>query len=407
MRVIVIGGGAAGQIAAAEAAGNGHSVTLLEQNEKLGKKVYITGKGRCNLTNDAEREEFFAHITHNPRFLYSAFACFDNRDIRELIEGERVPLKVERGGRVFPESDKSSDVLKALERVVRSRGVDIRLNTKAEKILTEDGKVTGVFVDGKKLAADAVILATGGASYPQTGSTGDGYRFAKELGHTVLDPKPSLVGLDTVESWPFGLTGLTLKNVGIRAYRGKKRIYEDQGELLLTHFGVSGPLILLLSSLIADDPQGTGISIDLKPGLDEQQLDARLLRDLEENRRKTVKGAFHALLPERLLEAVLKEAGIDGEKPADSFTKEERKKLSASLKDMRLTVKAPRPLDEAIITRGGISIREVNSSTMESKLVKGLYFAGEVLDVDALTGGYNLQIAWSTGALAGRSISNE
>lgn len=406
MKVVVIGGGASGMLAAAEAARNLHNVTLLEQNEKLGKKVYISGKGRCNLTNDADQDGFFAHITHNPRFLYSAFAAFDNRDIMRIVEDQHVKLKVERGGRVFPESDKSSDILKALERYVRDSGVYIRFNTKVTDIKIQDGQVKGVITDSGEVEADAVIIATGGVSYPQCGSTGDGYKFAKTAGHTVLEPKATLVGLNTVENWPFELTGLTLKNVGVRAYREKKKIYDEQGEMLLTHFGVSGPLILSLSSVIADSPEGVRIEVDFKPALDEQQLDTRLVRDIDENRKKSIKGAFHALLPERLLETVLEQAGIQGDEPVDSFKKEDRRKLGNMLKAMPLTVKSARPVEEAIVTRGGVNIREVNSSTMESKLVKNLYFAGEVLDVDALTGGYNLQIAWSTGALAGRSIEN-
>ena len=404
MRVIVIGGGASGMIASAEAAAAGHDVVLLEKNEKLGKKVYISGKGRCNLTNDADREAFFSHIIRNPRFLYSAFAGFDNRDIQRLLESLRVKLKTERGGRVFPESDKSSDVIRALESYVRGNGVEVMLNTKVTQVLSYEGCVTGVMTEDGRFDADAVVIATGGASYPQTGSTGDGYRFARELGHTVLTPKPSLVGMNTVESWPYALTGLTLKNVGVSAFRNGKRIFSEQGEMLLTHFGVSGPLILSLSSLIADDPEGTAIRIDLKPALDAKQLDTRILRDLDQNRKKTVKRALHALLPEKLLDAVLSIAGIRAEEPSDSFSKEERKALVSVLKELPLTVRSARPLDEAIVTRGGVSVKEVSSSTMESKIVSGLFFAGEILDVDAQTGGYNLQIAWSTGALAGRSI---
>ncbi len=404
MKVVVIGGGAAGQIAAAEASGNGNEVILLEQNEKLGKKLYITGKGRCNLTNTADRDEFLRNVTRNPRFLYSALNAFDHRDICALIERNGVPVKTERGGRVFPASDKSSDVLKALKRNLDCAGVEVRLGTKVTGILISEGRVTGVRTETGTEQADAVIVATGGVSYPQTGSTGDGYRFAEEAGHTVIAPKPSLVGLCTKETWPYELTGLTLKNVGLTAKRNGKKIFREQGELLLTHFGISGPMVLSLSSVIADSCENVEVSIDLKPALDEQTLDARLLRDLEENRMKTVKGAFHALLPSKLLDAVLFEAGISGEGHVSDFTKEDRRKLLTALKGMRLTVSGTRSFDEAIITRGGIRVSEVNSSTMESKLVKGLFFAGEVLDVDAMTGGFNLQIAWSTGVLAGRSI---
>ncbi|MCR5073031.1 MAG: NAD(P)/FAD-dependent oxidoreductase [Clostridiales bacterium] len=404
MKVVVIGGGAAGQLAAAEAASNGNETVLLEQNEKLGKKLYITGKGRCNLTNTADRDEFIRNVTRNPRFLYSALNTFDHTDICALIEKNGVPVKTERGGRAFPASDKSSDVIKALKRNLDRAGVEVRLNTKATGILISDGRVDGVRTNAGIEPADAVIIATGGVSYPQTGSTGDGYRFASEAGHTVVAPKPSLVGLCTKETWPYELTGLTLKNVGMTAKRNGKRIFKELGELLLTHFGISGPMVLSLSSVIADSYENVEISIDLKPALDEQTLDARLLRDLEENRLKTVKGAFHALLPSKLLNAVMAEAGINGEGNVSDFTKSDRRKLLSALKEMRLTVSGTRSFDEAIVTRGGVSVSEVNSSTMESKLVKGLYFAGEVLDVDAMTGGFNLQIAWSTGVLAGRSI---
>ncbi|MBR5804607.1 MAG: NAD(P)/FAD-dependent oxidoreductase [Clostridia bacterium] len=404
MKVVVIGGGAAGQMAAAEASENGNEVVLLEQNEKLGKKLYITGKGRCNLTNTADRDEFMRNVTRNPRFLYSALNAFDHRDICAVIERNGVPVKTERGGRVFPASDKSSDVLKALKRNLDSAGVEIRLGTKVTEILISDGRVSGVRTETGIETADAVIVATGGVSYPQTGSTGDGYRFAEQAGHTVIPPKPSLVGLCTKETWPYELTGLTLKNVGLTAKRNGKRIFRELGELLLTHFGVSGPMVLSLSSVIADSYENVEISIDLKPALDEQTLDARLLRDLEENRMKTVKGAFHALLPSKLLDAVLCEAGVSGERNVSDFTKEDRRKLLSALKGMRLTVAGTRSFDEAIITRGGVRVSEINSSTMESKLVKGLFFAGEVLDVDAMTGGFNLQIAWSTGVLAGRSV---
>lgn len=404
MKVVVIGGGAAGQLAAAEAASTGNETVLLEQNEKLGKKLYITGKGRCNLTNTADRDEFIRNVTRNPRFLYSALNTFDHTDICALIEKNGVPVKTERGGRVFPASDKSSDVIKALKRNLDHAGVEVRLNTKATGILISDGRVDGVRTNAGIEPADAVIIATGGVSYPQTGSTGDGYRFASEAGHMVVAPKPSLVGLCTKETWPYELTGLTLKNVGMTAKRNGKRIFRELGELLLTHFGISGPMVLSLSSVIADSHENVEISIDLKPALDEQTLDARLLRDLEENRLKTVKGAFHALLPSKLLDAVMAEAGINGEGNVSDFTKADRRRLLSALKEMRLTVSGTRSFDEAIITRGGVSVSEVNSSTMESKLVKGLYFAGEVLDVDAMTGGFNLQIAWSTGVLAGRSI---
>lgn len=404
MIVFVIGGGPAGMIAAANAAQAGHTVTLFERNEKLGKKLYITGKGRCNVTNTAERDSFFAHVLRNPRFLYSAFSHFDNQALMERIECAGVPLKAERGGRVFPASDKSSDILRAWERIVRESGVTVRLNARVDGIVIREYAICGVKVDGEELACDAVIVATGGVSYPQTGSTGDGYAFAKAAGHTVVDPVASLVPLETVETWPRALAGLTLKNVTLSANVNGKEAFSELGELLFTHFGVSGPLVLSLSGVIAGSAKGTQLWIDLKPALSREQLDARILRDLQAGARQQVKTALHALLPARLLETVLELAQIDGAKPVGEFSKAMRSRLVETLKALPLTVSAARGLNEAVITRGGVSTREVNASTMESKRVKGLYFAGEVLDLDATTGGYNLQIAWSTGALAGDSI---
>ena len=408
MRVAVIGGGAAGQLAAIKAAEHGHAVTLLEQNEKLGKKLFITGKGRCNLTNACDRDGFFRHVVKNPRFLYSAYAGFDSAAIIELVESAGVPTKVERGQRVFPASDKSSDVLKALERTVKKCGVDVRLNARVSEILTNGGSVSGVRVRETVEPFDAVILATGGLSYPSTGSTGDGLRFAQALGHTITPPTGSLIPLETEETWCEALSGLTLKNVTLTAYDYKgKEVYSELGEMLFTHFGVSGPLVLSASALIAENPAGTVLSIDLKPGLAEEQLDARLLRDLSANAKKTFGGALSGLLPQRLLGIVLETAGIDASEPAGNCRKAQRTALVETLKGLKLHVTGARPIAEAIVTRGGVSIREVNPSTMESKKIKNLYFAGEMLDVDAFTGGFNLQIAWSTGALAGSSIPTE
>ena len=404
MIVFVIGGGPAGMIAAARAAQNGHDVTLFEQNEKLGKKLYITGKGRCNVTNVAERDDFFEHVLRNPRFLYSAFSHFDNKALMERIERAGVPLKTERGGRVFPVSDKSSDILRAMERIVREANVTVRLNTHVEGIVIKEGAVSGVRIGGETLPCGAVIVATGGISYPQTGSTGDGYVFARASGHMVEEPVPSLVPLMTEEIWPRELAGLTLKNVTLHAQKNGKTIYSELGELLFTHFGISGPLVLSLSGVIAGRPAGTKLAIDLKPGLTREQLEARLLRDLQAGARQQVKTALHALLPQRLLETVLGLAQIDAALPVGEFTKEQRTRLIETLKALPLTVSGARGLNEAVVTRGGVSVKDVNASTMESKRVKGLYFAGEVLDLDAATGGYNLQIAWSTGALAGDSI---
>ena len=407
MRVAVIGGGAAGQIAAIKAAENGHSVTLLEQNEKLGKKLFITGKGRCNVTNAADREGFFRHVVRNPRFLYSAYAKFDNASVMSLIETAGVPLKIERGQRVFPASDHSSDILKALERTLRARGVSVRLNTRVSAILTSGGAVSGIRVGETVEPFDAVILATGGLSYPSTGSTGDGFRFAEALGHTVIPPKGSLVPLETEEHWCAELSGLTLKNVTLTAFRNGREVYSELGEMLFTHFGVSGPLVLSCSALIAEAPEGTLLSIDLKPGLSEEQLDARLLRDLAANAKKTFSGALYGLLPQKLLGIVLETAGIDGTSQAGNCTKAQRRALVETLKGLKLHVTQARPIAEAIVTRGGVSVREVNPSTMESRKIANLFFAGEILDTDAFTGGFNLQIAWSTGALAGSSILTE
>lgn len=404
MTVVVIGGGPAGMIAAAEAAGAGAHTILLEQNEKLGKKLYITGKGRCNVTNACERDGFFAAVVRNPRFLYSAFAAFDNRDLMALIERQGVPLKTERGGRVFPVSDKSSDILRAMERYVRLSGAEVRLHTRATGISMENGAVRAVRTQAGEIPCDAAIVATGGCSYPQTGSTGDGYRFAAQAGHAVEPPCGALVPLVTNETWPAALAGLTLKNVTLSAYREQKRLFQSEpGEMLFTHFGVSGPLVLTLSSRIAEQPAGVRLAIDLKPGLTEEQLDARLLRDLDANRQKLLAGALHALLPERLLLAVLELSGVNPQKRVSELTRAERMAVRNTLKALPLTVRCARPIEEAVVTRGGVSVREVRSRDLASKRVHGLYFAGEVLDVDAVTGGYNLQIAWSTGALAGRS----
>ena len=404
MSVVVIGRGPAGMIAAAEAAGAGAQTILLEQNEKLGKKLYITGKGRCNVTNACERDGFFAAVVKNPRFLYSAFAAFDNRDLMALLERLGVPLKTERGGRVFPASDKSSDILRAMERHVRASGVQVRLHTRAIGLRIEDGAVCAVRTENGEIPCEAAIIATGGCSYPQTGSTGDGYRLAAEAGHAVEPPRGALVPLVTEETWPAALAGLTLKNVTLSAYREQKRLFQSEpGEMLFTHFGVSGPLVLTLSSLIAEEPAGVRLAIDLKPGLTQEQLDARLLRDLDANRQKQLAGALHALLPERLLLAVLEQAGVDAQKRVSELKRGERMAVRDTLKALPLTVRCARPIEEAVVTRGGVSVREVRSRDLASKRIRGLYFAGEVLDVDAVTGGYNLQIAWSTGALAGRS----
>lgn len=429
-RVIVIGGGAAGMMAAVSAAGQGHQVLLLEQNEKLGKKLFITGKGRCNVTNACGMDKLFENVITNPKFLYSAFYGFDNRGMMTLLEEAGCPLKIERGERVFPASDHSSDIIAALQRLLKKNGVEVRLHTKVQGLLTEPlaegplmtkqvltespGKagmrlmrVCGVHLaDGTKEEADAVILAAGGISYPSTGSTGDGYRMAEEVGHTRKNCVPALVPLMVSEEWCRLLQGLSLKNVRLTMFEGAKKRYEGFGEMLFTHFGVSGPLVLSASSFYGKCKKKEEIilELDLKPALSEEQLDRRLLRDFEENQNKQFKNALSGLFPARLVPVMIELSGIAPEKKIHEITKEERKKLLEITKHLKLHVTGTRGLTEAVITQGGISVKEVNPSTMESKLVKSLYFAGEILDVDALTGGFNLQIAWSTGHLAGKNI---
>ena len=409
-KIIVIGGGPGGMMAAIYAARAGAQVTLLEQNEKLGKKLYITGKGRCNVTNAAEREEFLQHVFRNPRFLYAAFAELDNTGLMRLIENEGVPLKTERGNRVFPVSDHSSDIILALKRAMEKADVEICLNTRVKSLQTEETRISGVQLEsGEVLSADAVILATGGMSYPSTGSTGDGYRFAEDAGHTIETPKPSLVPIETRESWPANLMGLTLKNVRLTAFatvKGKEKVlYSEMGEMLFTHFGISGPLVLTLSCLMPENPEEVRLEIDLKPALDESTLDARLVRDFRELSRKQLAAAMDGLVPHNLGIQLLLLAHLPATLPINSVTAEQRKSLVKLLKAVPLTPKRLRGFDEAIITRGGVNVKEVNPKTMESKRIQGLYFAGELLDLDAATGGYNLQIAFSTGALAGQSAA--
>lgn len=410
--IIVIGGGAAGMMAALYAARNGAAITLYERNEKLGKKVYITGKGRCNLTNAADMEAVMRSVFRNPRFLYAAFAALDNRGVMALMEGLGVPLKVERGDRVFPASDKASDIIFALQRELQRLGVDIRLNCGVKALDIGDGSCGGVLLDdGRRIPADAVIVCTGGVSYPSTGSTGDGYRFAEAAGHGVKPALPALVPIETVESWPANLMGLSLKNVALSAWvkgpKKEKKLYDEQGEMLFTHFGISGPLVLTLSSLLPESLEGVRLSIDLKPALDEQTLEARLLRDFKAMSRKQLITVMDGLEPHSLAEQLLKLAGLSPALPVHSVTAEQRRTLLRLIKNVPLTPKGLRGFNEAIITRGGVETKAVNPSTMESKLTPNLYFAGEVLDVDAQTGGFNLQIAWSTGALAGLSAAGE
>ncbi len=405
--VAVIGGGAAGMIAAYAAAMNGHKVTIYEKNEKLGKKLYITGKGRCNVTNAADMEDVMRQVVSNPRFLYSAFDAYSNQDVMHFIEEGGCPLKTERGQRVFPVSDKSSDILSALIRQLQKAGVLVRLKTAVDSLLITDGIIKGIRLkSGQNIAADAVILATGGLSYQATGSTGDGHRFAKDAGHKITPMFPALVPLVCEETWAWELQGLALKNVQIKIIDKKKVLFQDFGELLFTHFGVSGPLVLSASSKIVKKLQDKTLQmfIDLKPALTAEQLDARIVRDFDAEKNKQFKNSLSQLYPARLAETIVALSGISPEKPVNSISKDERQKIVSLTKNLPLTITGTRDYNEAIITQGGISVKEVDPSTMESKLVSGLYLAGEVLDLDAMTGGFNLQIAWSTGYLAGNSI---
>lgn len=409
MEVIVIGGGAAGMIAAARAAESGNSVTLIEKNEKLGKKIYITGKGRCNVTN-ADTASFADNVVRNYNFLRSAFSKFDSNDTIELLERYDIKTKIERGNRVFPCSDKASDVTKALTAYMNDFGVKILLNTETKNIVSENGRVSGVNIvnsDGVKqfFKADKVILATGGQSYKATGSTGDGYRFARALGHNIITPKPSLVGFNLFESVS-DLAGVTLKNVQLKILdKIDKTIYSEFGEILFTHTGISGPIVLTASSILNHiDLSGHKAIIDLKPKLDEQQLDKRILSDFEKTKNKMLKNSLDELIIKALQRRIIKYASIDENKYVNCLSKEERKALVKSVKNLSFTIKQLGDIDTAIITSGGIDTKEINPKSMQSKLINGLYFAGEVIDVDALTGGYNMQIALSSGYLAGLLI---
>lgn len=402
-QVIVIGGGAAGMMAAVCSAKEGNQVTLLEKNEKLGKKLFITGKGRCNLTNAGDIEDLMSRVVTNPEFLYSAFYSFTNDQIMEWMEEWGCPVKVERGNRVFPVSDKSSDVIRAMERELSRRKVSVKLHTEVKKIVIEDGSVRGAEIKGGRiLKADKVIVATGGVSYPSTGSTGDGHFFAEKTGHKVTHLEPALVPFHVDGTICSRLQGLSLKNVEASLYADGKRIYKEFGEMLFTHFGVSGPVILSASSYaVKHKGKDLKLLIDLKPALSEDQLDHRILKDFQENINKEFKNSLGKLLPKKMIPVILELSGIPEEKKVHEITKNERRNLTALLKAMPLSVTGTRGFKEAIITHGGVDVKEINPSTMESKKVQGLYFAGEVLDLDALTGGYNLQIAWSTGYLAG------
>lgn len=431
-KVLVIGGGAAGMMAAIFAARKGHEVVLFEQNEKLGKKIYITGKGRCNLTNDGDAENFFANIMSNPRFMYSAFYDFSNLDTISFFQSIGLKTKVERGQRVFPVSDHSSDVIRVLENELKRQKVQIKLQTAVVEILTDPAGFCGVRLSsGSCCRGDYCIIATGGLSYPTTGATGDGFRFAKSLGHSVTPLYPALVSIRLRSDAPGKLEGLALKNIGVSVtvekrkddagssedaaqQRSKKNklpgpgkvVYEAFGEMVFTAHGVSGPVILSASSKLADIMQSCHLllHLDLKPALSEEELDARILKDFDEARNKQYKNALDRLLPQKIIPVIIDMSGISPEKQVNTISKEERKRLVYLLKNMIFPIASLGGYEEAVITKGGIQVKEINPSTMESKLVPRVYFAGEVLDVDALTGGYNLQVAWSTGHLAGDSI---
>ena len=413
-KVLIIGGGAAGMMAAAFAAKNGNRVEVFEKNEKLGKKLFITGKGRCNITNAADLEDFFSAVTSNPKFLYSAFYSFTNEQVISFFEELGVKTKVERGGRVFPVSDHSSDVIQALKSEMERLGVKINLNAEVKELITEKNStietVNGIrLVSGKKISGDAVIVATGGISYPSTGSTGDGYRFARRCGHKVSELSPSLVPMEVKEWYAGELMGLSLRNIEIRITDGKKKLYQEFGEMLFTHYGVTGPVILSASSVVGKKLKDTELTlhIDLKPALTEEQLDKRVLREFETNHNRQFKNAVDSLFPSKLRPVIVELSGIPEEKKVHEITKEERLRFVRLIKDFTMTLTGLRGYNEAIITKGGVSVKEIDPGTMESKLVKGLYFAGEVLDLDAVTGGYNLQIAWSTGYLAGMNAGVE
>lgn len=419
-KVLIIGGGAAGMMAGVFAARNHHEVHILEKNEKLGKKVFITGKGRCNVANACDTEELFPTVMSNPKFLYSGFYSFGPQDVMNFFEEAGVPLKVERGNRVFPQSDHSSDIIRALERELKKAGAKVHLHTAVKEVVkeqitdpetgTEKEKITGVILtDGTFMEGDAVIVATGGFSYQSTGSTGDGYRFAKELGLKVTDISPSLVPLKTKEDYIPKLQGLSLKNTGLTIKNGKKVLYEDFGEMMFTHFGVTGPMILSASAHIgaklAKAPNGElSAYLDLKPALTREQLDARILREFEAGQNKQFKNVIGVLFPSSLTPVMLELGGIPADKKIHDISREERQHFIDLIKAFPFTITGMGEFKEAIITKGGVSVKEINPGTMESKKISGLYFAGEVLDLDAVTGGYNLQIAWSTAYLAAQAI---
>ena len=406
-KVVIIGAGPAGMTAAYSASQNGIDVVLVEKNERVGRKLLITGKGRCNITNNCEVEELIANVNTNGKFLYSAFYTFTNDAVMEMFESLGVRLKTERGNRVFPESDRAMDVVDAMARLIKRKNIKLVTGKTVKDIKEKNGKVESVVLsDGKEIKADAVIIATGGASYQRTGSTGDGYRLAEKLGHKITTLKPSLIGLEIQEDFVHKLKGLSLRNVAINVYGKKnKKIYDDFGEMEFTDYGVDGPIIKSASCIMRDlSKESYKISLDLKPALDHEKLDKRVQRDFQKYINKRFENSLSDLLPSKMIPVVVELSGIDPATPVNSITKEERRNLVNTIKNMEMHVKRYRPMEEAIVTSGGVKTSEINSSTMESKLVEGLYFAGEVIDVDAYTGGFNLQIAFSTGYLAGMSI---
>ncbi|WP_302628764.1 NAD(P)/FAD-dependent oxidoreductase [Eubacterium sp. AF15-50] len=406
-KVLIIGGGAAGMMAAIAAAYNGNEVHIFEKNEKNGKKLFITGKGRCNITNASDIENHFANIMRNSKFLYSAYHCLDSYGVCTMIESAGVETKIERGNRVFPLSDKSSDVIYALNKMMRDIGVNIHLKSEIVSVSKENENIILKEKNGKKHIGDACIIATGGISYPVTGSTGDGYKFAEKIGHTITERYPSLVPFNIKEEFCKELQGLSLKNVELKIQdETGKQYYSEMGEMLFTHFGISGPLVLSASGHISDKLKEHQFiaKIDLKPALSNEALDKRILKDFEENINRNFNNSLDKLLPKKLIPVIVELSGINQYKKVHEITKEERENLVKLIKELKMSISGARGYNEAIITKGGVSVKDINPKTMESKIVPGIYFAGEVLDIDALTGGYNLQVAWSTGYLAGSSI---
>ena len=405
--VIVIGGGAAGMMAAVTAARSGADVILFEKNDRLGKKLRITGKGRCNVTNDCDKNEFMSNVATNSKFLFAAISRFSTADTKDFFEECGVPLKTERGKRVFPVSDKAQDIVSALENACVESGVRI-INKKVDSLIIEDSRVLGVVSGGAEYSAKSVIICTGGASYPRTGSTGDGYRFAKAAGHKIIDIKPSLVPLVARGKLCAHLQGLSLKNIAFKVKNigNGRAVYEDFGEMMFTHFGLTGPVVLSASAHLSDIESGKYVAcIDMKPALDTKMLDTRILSDFNECINKDFINSLDALLPQKMIDAVVGLSGIDPRKKVNSITKDEREKLVSVIKNIEIPLIGFRSIDEAIITKGGVAVNEISSKTMESKIVSGLYFAGEVLDLDAYTGGFNLQIAFSTATLAGENAA--